>query len=164
MDRDAVQPVAAVAQPKQAGPAQRSLFQLGTSAAEARPAARRAQSFDERLEELLPGDPRLWSQDEKDIFAARLCGMLCEDAQETFASHQERDARCDLIFRDDEDRQDFVATLGWVCGYWRGTVPFELAMKVCGINPRTVREAVMEAYARDLDLAQEIFADRFSLH
>lgn len=144
---------------------QRSLFLLAAAAeAGQSPAPRRTLSFDERLEELLPGDPRAWPQDDKDIFAVRLCGMLCEDAQETFASHHERNASGDLVFRDEEDRQDFIATLGWVCGYWHGTIPFDLAMKVCGIDARTVREAALEAYAQDLHLAQEIFADRFSLH
>lgn len=160
MDRHAMQPVSTLKQ----GPEQRSLFQGGVGPRETPRAARRMQSFEDKLNALLPGDPRSWSQDEKDAFSVRLCGTLCEDAQETFAAHQERDGSGALIFRDEEDRQNFVATLGWVCGYWRGTVPFELAMRVCQINPRAVREAVMEAYARDLPLAQEIFADNFRLH
>ncbi|MEW5891077.1 MAG: hypothetical protein ACOZCP_19305 [Pseudomonadota bacterium] len=146
-------------------PVQQEFFSSlpGGAASGARKASAPRRGLDERLNEVLPGDHRLWSQDEKDIFVVRLAGMLVEDMMEMFESHHER-TDAGLVFRDEEDRADFIATLGWVCGYWKGVVSFDLVMKMFGFDPRVIREAVMEAYACDLHLAQEVFADKFTLH
>lgn len=145
-------------------PVQAGLFPMPAEATSCGLAASgTTRSLDDKLCDVLPGDPRHWSQEEKDIFIMRVAGMLVEDMMEMFESHHERAAGA-LVFRDDEDRADFIATLGWVCGYWHGCVPFELAMKVFGFDPRVIREATMEAYANDLHLAQEMFADKFTLH
>lgn len=122
------------------------------------------KTLDERLDEVLPVDPHRWSQSEKDIYIVRVCGMLLDDMGEQFESHQQRDRRGELVFRDEHDRTDFIAMVGWVCGYWRGTIPFDLATQLYGFDADTIRDATMQAYARELHMAREFFADHYRLH
>ena len=138
-------------------------FNLVTGALD-EPAHAPRYSLDAKLDELLPGDPHAWPRAELDLFTEKVVHLLVEDMLETFDSHHARDARGELAFADEDDRRDFTALLGWVCGYWRGAVPFEFAMKLFGFNPRAVREAVIEAYGEDLHLAREVLAARCGLH
>lgn len=125
--------------------------------------------LDEKLEEILPGDHRAWPQPERERLVERLLGLLVDDMVAMFESHQRRDRAGGLVFRDEEDRRDFLALLGWVCGHrWRivSHVPFSWAMRHLGFGGgqiRTIREAVAETYATELELARELFSGELTL-
>jgi len=127
-------------------------------------------SLDDKLNEVLPGDHHAWSQRERERLVERVVGLLVDDMAAMFESHQQRNHAGCLAFRDEEDRQDFLALLGWVCGYGSAMVshvPFTWAMRYLGFDARairTIREAVAEAYANELGVVRELFSRQLSVH
>ena len=127
---------------------------------------------DERIEAAFPGplDHRQWSQDEKDVFIVRICALLIEDMETTFASHHARDAKGKLIFSSAEDEVNFVYTLGWAISAWPGKIPCETVLKLFNVNWMRVRYATIAQYETDLylirDSARKLFPEHqpFVLH
>ncbi|MFY9329833.1 MAG: hypothetical protein WAO76_17735 [Georgfuchsia sp.] len=121
---------------------------------------------DERIEAAFPGplDHRQWSQDEKDIYIVRLCALLVEDMETTFANHQARDANGKLVFSSAEGKEDFVYTLGWAIGAWPGRIPCETVLKLFNIDWMRVRYATIARYEKNLylirDLARKLFPEQ----
>ena len=127
-------------------------------------------SLDDRLNEVLPGDHHAWPQRERERLVERVVGLLVDDMAGMFESHQQRNHAGCLVFRDEEDRQDFLALLGWVCGYGSAMVshvPFTWAMRYLGFDARAIRairEAVAEAYANELGVVRTLFSRELSVH
>ena len=67
-------------------------------------------------------------------------------------SERLRDVRLDV--------NDYVATLGWIMGYWDGALSYEHVCSVNGIDPETLQQAILDTprLARDLEeLRQKYF-------
>lgn len=127
-------------------------------------------SLDQKLDEALPGDPHSWSLAARERLTERVIGLLVDDMRSMFDSHQQRDSKGCIAFSDEEDRQDFLALLGWVCGFpgqGPSHVPFAWAMRYFGFGPRAIREirdSVKEAYSKELQSLRESFSGELTLH
>ena len=105
-------------------------------------------NLDRRLDEVLV-DQKYWSDEEREIFTARLIPLMMEDALETLASFHGGE----LL-----DRQEFEEALGWVLGMWDGVFSFKRACMVCQHDHQLWVEYVANTFAKEIvDLEAKLF-------
>lgn len=124
----------------------------------------RARRWDILLEEVLPGAPQQWSESVLDRYTRHTVCELIEDTCRVLGLMRERITRCGSARQlGHEERAYLFETLGWVLGYWNGSVSFELAAGLYGINGRFMQEEIAEGFADEIALLDDMLARRVLL-
>jgi hypothetical protein len=102
-------------------------------------------------------DPRYWSESTKEKMIDALLALACDSRRGDKMPESIMDCASLLGERMrgvNIDLKDYLATLGWIMGYWEGAVPYRYVCVIHGIDHETLQDVVLSHSLLKRDLGE----------
>ena len=102
-------------------------------------------------------DPSVWSEPVREKMVDALLSLACDSRRGDKMPESIMDCATMLGERMrgvNVDREDYMATLGWIMGYWDGALPYQYVCAVNAIDPELLQDLIYGSQTLSRDLRE----------